>query len=82
MLVKLAKKHKKEYLDNLNVKEVIEQLSSNKTAAVPIKTLKEEELTFEYLTSCVNINTFFIRKISRLSKTVKYITCELYERSY
>ena len=59
MLVKLAKKHKKEYLDNLNVKEVIEQLSSNKTAAIPIKTLKEEELTFEYLTSCVNKHFFY-----------------------
>ena len=58
MLVKLAKKHKKEYLDNLNVKEVIEQFSSNKTATIPIKTLKEEELTFEYLTSCV-IKHFF-----------------------
>ena len=38
------------------VKEVIEELPSNKATAgeIPIKILKESGFTFEYLTSCVN----------------------------
>ena len=38
------------------MKEVIEWLPSNRATAgeIPIKILKESELTFEYLTSCIN----------------------------
>ena len=38
------------------MKEVIQWLPSNRATAgeIPIKILKESELTFEYLTSCIN----------------------------